>query len=68
MTMTLWINGSPQELPDLPHLVAVLEHLRLDPRLVALEYNGEIVHRQNWRTTQPQEGDRLEIVTMVGGG
>ncbi len=66
--MTLWINGSPQELPELPHLVAVLDYLRLNPRLVALEYNGEIVHRQDWLTTQPQEGDRLEIVTMVGGG
>jgi len=68
MTMTLWINGSPQSLPELPHIVAVLEHLGLNPRLVAVEYNGEILHRQHWLTTSPQEGDRCEIVTMVGGG
>jgi sulfur carrier protein len=35
---------------------------------VAVEYNGEILHKQFWQTTQMQEGDRLEIVTIVGGG
>lgn len=40
----------------------------MNPRLVAVEYNGEILHRQFWQTTEIQEGDRLEIVTIVGGG
>jgi sulfur carrier protein len=33
-----------------------------------VEYNGEILHRQFWEATMIQEGDRLEIVTIVGGG
>lgn len=40
----------------------------MNPRLVAVEYNGEILHRQFWEETQMREGDRLEIVTIVGGG
>jgi len=35
---------------------------------VAVEYNGEILHRQFWAETEVQDGDRLEIVTIVGGG
>jgi len=66
--ITLQVNGetrtcSPQsQLPDL------LQQLGFNPRLVAVEYNGEILHRQFWTETQMQEGDRLEIVTIVGGG
>ena len=66
--ITLNVNGeshrcSPQT--DLPQL---LEQLSLNPRLVAVEYNGEILHRQFWADTRLKDGDRLEIVTIVGGG
>ncbi|MBC6420081.1 MAG: thiamine biosynthesis protein ThiS, partial [Prochloron sp. SP5CPC1] len=46
----------------------LLTQLKLNPRLVAVEYNGEILHRQYWSDTQVEKGDRLEIVTIVGGG
>jgi sulfur carrier protein len=49
-------------------LPALLIQLDLNPRLIALEYNGEILHRQYWENTEIKEGDRLEIVTIVGGG
>ncbi|MFM6517039.1 MAG: sulfur carrier protein ThiS, partial [Microcystis panniformis] len=45
-----------------------LENLGMNPRLVAVEYNGEILHRQYWENTEIKEGDQLEIVTIVGGG
>lgn len=51
-----------QTLPDL------LTQLNLNPRLIAIEYNGEILHRQFWDEQAVVEGDRLEIVTIVGGG
>ncbi|GAB4210296.1 MAG: sulfur carrier protein ThiS [Synechococcales cyanobacterium] len=66
--MTLWINGAARSVPPLASLLDVLTHLELNPRLIALEYNGEILPRQHWATTVPHDGDRLEIVTMVGGG
>lgn len=67
-TITLYVNGETRQCPthtSLPHL---LEQLGMNPRLVAVEYNGEILHRQFWDSTEMQEGDRLEIVTIVGGG
>ena len=49
-------------------LADLLREMGLNPRLVAVEYNGEILHRQYWDQTKMKKGDRLEIVTIVGGG
>jgi sulfur carrier protein len=49
-------------------MIELLKYLGLNPRLVAVEYNGEILHRQLWEDTTIQNCDRLEIVTIVGGG
>ncbi|NJN74600.1 MAG: thiamine biosynthesis protein ThiS [Limnothrix sp. RL_2_0] len=64
----LWVNGEQKTIPSELNMTQFLEHIGTSPRLVAVEYNGEILHRQNWVHTKIQEGDRLEIVTIVGGG
>jgi sulfur carrier protein len=66
--ITLQINGEAQTCPTDLTLPQLLNHLALNPRLVAVEYNGEILHRQFWDSTLIQAGDHLEIVTIVGGG
>ncbi|MBD1808036.1 MAG: thiamine biosynthesis protein ThiS [Symplocastrum torsivum CPER-KK1] len=66
--ITLQVNGESRTCPQQTHLPQLLEQLGLNPRLIAVEYNGEILHRQFWSQTQMQEGDNLEIVTIVGGG
>lgn len=62
------INGEDQSVPACLTMVTLFETLGLEPRLVAVEYNGEILPRQEWPTTEIRSGDRLEVVTMVGGG
>ncbi len=66
--ITLFVNGETRTCPSQSRLPDLLQQLSYNPRLVAVEYNGEILHRQFWQDTQMQEGDRLEIVTIVGGG
>lgn len=66
--ISLQINGESRQCSPNTSLPRLLEQIGMNPRLVAVEYNGEILHRQFWDTTQIQEGDRLEIVTIVGGG
>lgn len=66
--ITLQVNGKQQSCPDGTLIPQLLEQLGTNPRLVAVEYNGEILHRQFWDATQIQAGDRVEIVTIVGGG
>jgi len=66
--ITLSVNGEPQTCPRQTRLAELIEQLGLNPRLIAVEYNGEILHHQFWTETKLQTGDRLEIVTIVGGG
>ena len=68
LPITLQVNGKNCTCTPQTSLPQLLKQLDLNPRLVVVEYNGEILHRQYWETTQVQEGDRLEVVTIVGGG
>ncbi|MEM1240799.1 MAG: sulfur carrier protein ThiS [Cyanobacteria bacterium P01_H01_bin.26] len=64
----LHVNGESKSCLAGTTLPQLLTQLKMDPRLVAVEYNGEILHRQFWQTTVMQPDDRLEVVTIVGGG
>ncbi|GAX37813.1 sulfur carrier protein ThiS [Nodularia sp. NIES-3585] len=66
--ITLQVNGETRSCLSQTPLPDLLEQLGFNPRLIAVEYNGEILHRQFWSQTQIQPSDRLEIVTIVGGG
>ena len=66
--ITVQVNGEPHTCPAQLSLPELLQHLGFNPRLVAIEYNGEILHRQYWSATEVRAGDRLEVVTIVGGG
>jgi sulfur carrier protein len=66
--INLQVNGEIRNCSAQIPLPELLQQLGFNPRLVAVEYNGEILHRQFWESTQVKEGDKLEIVTIVGGG
>lgn len=66
--ITLQVNGTLVTCSSNVTLPKFLEEMGLNPCLVAVEYNGEILHRQYWDNTQLKADDRLEIVTIVGGG
>lgn len=64
----LQINGKPIELEQPVPLVLYIEQLGVNPRYVAVEYNGEVIERTAYAATVLKEGDKVEIVRMVGGG
>ncbi len=64
----LQVNGAAQSCPPQTPLPSLLTQLGMNPKLVAVEYNGQILHRQFWDETRVQADDRLEVVTIVGGG
>ncbi|TAE61343.1 MAG: thiamine biosynthesis protein ThiS [Nostocales cyanobacterium] len=66
--INLQVNGETRSCESQLLLPDLLQQLGFNPRLVAVEYNGEILHRQFWTETIIKEGDRLEVVTIVGGG
>lgn len=66
--MDIQVNGKSLNFSSTKKLPDLLTEMGLNPRLIAIEYNGEILHRQYWQETDIKSGDRLEIVTIVGGG
>jgi thiamine biosynthesis protein ThiS len=66
--MRIVLNGDPYEVAGPLTLTALLDHLNVDPRRVAVEHNLDVVKRAHYDSTQIQEGDQVEIVNFVGGG
>jgi sulfur carrier protein len=66
--INLMVNGQDQQCAPETLLPDLLLQLKMNPQLVAIEYNGEILHRQFWSGKVIEEGDTLEVVTIVGGG
>ncbi len=66
--MKIFVNGSEREVPTESTLAELLATLELQPRFVAVERNLEVVPRTEHADCVLQDGDRLEIVTLVGGG
>ncbi len=66
--ISLQINGKHVELEGPTQLLAYIDQLGVNPRAIAVEHNGEIVERAAFASVTLREGDRVEIVRMVGGG
>ncbi len=66
--MQIELNGQPREIADGTTVAALLGELELDPRSLAVERNRELVPRAEHATATLAAGDRIEVVTLVGGG
>jgi thiamine biosynthesis protein ThiS len=66
--ITLLVNGKQVELESPTPLLAYLAQLGVHPRAVAIEHNGDIVERAAYEAVTLRQGDKVEIVRMVGGG
>lgn len=66
--MQVYVNGEPRDLQQGATVADLLQSLQLDPRHVAVERNLEIAPRSQHAEVTLQPGDRVEIVTLVGGG
>ena len=66
--MRIVLNGDPAELPGPMSIQALLERLRIDPRVVAIECDGVVIKRARHADTIVTDGAEVEIVAFVGGG
>ncbi|HUZ85378.1 MAG TPA: sulfur carrier protein ThiS [Candidatus Baltobacterales bacterium] len=66
--IALQVNGKRVELDGPTLLTDYLVKLGAEPRAIAVEHNGEIVERAAYAGLTLRDGDRVEIVRMVGGG
>lgn len=66
--LRLILNGDPRLVPGPATLVDLLTHLGLDPRMVVVELNREIIRRPRLAEVTLRDGDQVELVHFVGGG
>jgi sulfur carrier protein len=68
-SMQIFVNGKAMPLPaEAMSVMALVEHMQLTGKRIAIERNGDIVPRSQFAQVQLQADDKLEIVGAVGGG
>nr|YP_010902766.1 Thiamine biosynthesis protein [Hypnea nidulans]WCH54621.1 Thiamine biosynthesis protein [Hypnea nidulans] len=65
---TVIVNGEVFNCYDQMSLHDFLIYLKFDIRTIVVEYNREIISLMNFRQIILNNGDKLEVVTIVGGG
>lgn len=66
--MELTVNGERRTVPDQVTVAQLLEALGLPRERVAVEVNLDVVPRAEHPSRRLSPGDRVEVVSFVGGG
>lgn len=66
--MEIQVNGERREVPEGATVGHLLDRLELDPRVVVVERNREILRGEDRDARVLEPGDEIEIVQFVGGG
>lgn len=66
--MRITVNGDAQTIADGTSITDLLERLGVPQAGTAVEVNATIVRRADHGATVLQDGDRVEVVRLVGGG
>ena len=67
-TKTFFLNGEEYLTDENINLLDIINYFNYNQSLLVLEYNKFICSKKNWSTIFLKNNDRIEIVTIVGGG
>ena len=67
-TKKFFLNGEEFFSNKVINLLNIIEYFNYNSSLLVLEYNHFICPKENWETIFINDKDRIEIVTIVGGG
>ena len=65
--MKIFINGK-QRNTDTTTLLGLLREMEINPQLVMVEVNEEIIDRGRYDRLTLGENDRIELIRFIGGG
>lgn len=68
MMLTVVVNGQERNVPAGTTVLDLLKTLEIGSEPVAVEVNSTVVRRPLHAEHRLAAGDRIEIVTLVGGG
>jgi sulfur carrier protein len=63
-----YLNGQTYVTSSSLTLLDLIMYFNYNKSLLVLEYNNVICNRKNWDQTFIENHDKIEIVTIVGGG
>jgi sulfur carrier protein len=66
--MTITVNGQPRQVEQGSTVAGLIADLGLAGQPCAAEVNRDVVPRREHAERVLQEGDTVELVTLVGGG
>lgn len=66
--MEITLNGETRTVPAELTVAGLIAQLELQPKFVAVERNLRVVPQRDHAGCRLAPGDRIEIVTLVGGG
>ncbi len=66
--MRITVNNDPRDIPEGTTLATLIHDLGLDAAPCAAEINKALIPKRNHQDHQLNEGDTIELVTLVGGG
>jgi thiamine biosynthesis protein ThiS len=61
-------NGTKRNVREGTTITDLLRDANIESRFCAVESNLEIVPKSSYDSHQIQAGDKIEVVTLVGGG
>ena len=65
---SFFLNGQKYYTYDQPTLFDLLSYFDYNTALLVVEYNAVITSKSEWKNILISDNDKIEIVTIVGGG
>ena len=65
--MHITVNGKPEQ-TSAGDIAAYVQAKELEVNALVVEHNGRVVASGQWAQTPLNPGDRLELLSFVGGG
>lgn len=67
-TKRFFLNGQEFISSKVINLTNIIDYFNYNSSLLVLEYNNFICPKENWHKIFINDKDKIEIVTIVGGG
>ena len=68
MNIKVFINGKQEEFEKEVTISELLEIKKIRKEVVTVEYNEEIIKREDYDKIKLKDNDKIELVFFMGGG
>ena len=66
--MNIILNNQSDEVHDGITIRELLDQKKIHTKYIAVEINRKVVPKSNYHKHKIHEGDKIEIITAIGGG